>query len=58
MRLSLLKPAYDSYIPSIELAGGIAIRVPMQYDAEQSKFYHDWDLVKKGHQSPNTLIDD
>ena len=43
----VLEPAYDSYIPSIELAGGIAIRVPMQYDAEQSKFYYDWDLVKK-----------
>jgi methionine aminotransferase len=38
----LLEPAYDSYQPAIELAGGRAVRVPMR----RPDFRVDWDRVR------------
>jgi methionine aminotransferase len=38
----LLEPAYDSYEPAIELAGGRAVRVPLR----RPDFAVDWDRVK------------
>ncbi len=37
----LLEPAYDSYEPAVELAGGRAVRVPLQ----SPMFSVDWDRV-------------
>ena len=37
----VVEPVYDSYIPNIELAGGVAVRVPMTAD-----FRVDWDRVE------------
>lgn len=39
----VLEPAYDSYIPAIELNGGKAIRVEMHYP----EYRTDWEEVKK-----------
>ena len=38
----LLDPSYDSYRPSVELAGGTAIHVPLRPDT----FTPDWDQVR------------
>lgn len=38
----LFEPAYDSYIPNIEVNGAIAVRVPLQFPG----YTIDWDLVK------------
>ena len=37
----VVEPAYDSYVPNIALAGGVAVRVPMTED-----FRTDWDRVE------------
>jgi len=39
----VLEPAYDSYLPSIELAGAVAVRVPL--DATRN-YAVDWDRVR------------
>lgn len=39
----ILEPAYDSYEPAIELAGGRAVRVPLR----RPDFTVDWDRVKE-----------
>jgi methionine transaminase len=36
----VVEPAYDSYIPNIELAGGVAVRVPMTVELRV-----DWDRI-------------
>jgi len=36
----VVEPAYDSYIPNIELTGGVAVRVPMTVDLRV-----DWDRI-------------
>ncbi len=36
----VVEPAYDSYIPNIELTGGVAVRVPMTTDLRV-----DWDRI-------------
>lgn len=41
----LLDPAYDAYAPTVQLAGGIPVRVPMRY--ENLAFHFDWDAVEK-----------
>lgn len=41
----LLDPAYDAYAPAVQLAGGVAVRVPMRY--EKLAFHFDWDAVEK-----------
>jgi methionine aminotransferase len=38
----VFEPAYDSYIPNIELNGGIAIRIPLQHPTYEIP----WDLVR------------
>jgi len=38
----LFEPAYDSYIPNIEVNGAIAVRIPLQFP----DYSIDWDLVK------------
>ena len=38
----LFEPAYDSYIPNIEINGGIAIPLPLTYP----DYKIDWDLVR------------
>lgn len=38
----VLKPAYDSYEPVIELNGGIVVQVPLR----DLDFFIDWDLLK------------
>ena len=38
----LFEPAYDSYIPNIEINGAVAIRIPLQFP----DYSIDWDLVK------------
>lgn len=39
----VFEPAYDSYLPAIEIAGGVPIRVPLQ----APDFCIPWDEVKK-----------
>lgn len=39
----VFEPAYDCYIPTIELNGGIAITIPLQFPS----YNIDWDLVKQ-----------
>jgi methionine aminotransferase len=38
----VFEPAYDSYIPNIEVNGGIAVRIPLQYP----NYSIPWDVVK------------
>lgn len=51
----VIEPAYDSYIPSIQLAGGIPVRIPMLYDASEASFSYDWDSIKSAI-SPRTRM--
>ncbi len=37
----VVEPAYDSYIPNVELTGGVAVRVPMTADLRV-----DWDRIE------------
>lgn len=39
----VFEPAYDSYIPNIEINGGVAVRIPLPFP----DFRIDWDRVKK-----------
>jgi methionine aminotransferase len=47
----LLEPAYDSYEPALELAGGRAVRVPLR----RPDFAVDWDRVRDAL-SPRTRL--
>jgi methionine aminotransferase len=47
----LLEPAYDSYVPAVELAGGRAVRVPLR----RPGFGVDWDRVRHAI-SPRTRL--
>ena len=38
----VFEPAYDSYIPNIEINGGIAVRIPLQYP----NYSIPWDIVR------------
>ena len=53
----VIEPAFDSYLPAIELAGGIAVCVPMRLDkVEQCTGYTvDWDKVA-GAVTPKTRL--
>lgn len=43
----VFEPAYDSYIPNIEINGAVAVLIPMIYPKGQSDSYTiDWQLVK------------
>jgi methionine aminotransferase len=48
----LLEPAYDSYEPAVELAGGRAVRVPLG----RPGFAVDWDRVRDAVSSRTRLI--
>jgi len=48
----LLEPAYDSYQPAVELAGGFAVRVPLQ----SPSFSVDWDRVAAAITSRTRLL--
>ena len=38
----LFEPAYDSYIPNIEINGGVAVRIPLEYPG----YAINWDTVR------------
>lgn len=41
----VLDPAYDSYEPAVQLAGGIARHVPLTIDANGHDFHPDWQRI-------------
>ena len=45
-------PAYDSYEPAIELAGGVCIHVPLQ----PPHFRYDWDLVRSAMSARTRMV--
>jgi methionine transaminase len=45
----VLEPAYDSYIPNIEINGGVAVRIPLQFPDYQI----DWNKIRAAY-SPRT----
>ncbi|MBL0180867.1 MAG: methionine aminotransferase [Chitinophagaceae bacterium] len=47
----VFEPAYDSYIPNIEINGGVPVLIPLVYP----DYKIDWDLVKKKI-SPKTKL--
>ena len=48
----VFEPAYDSYIPNIEVNGGIAIRIPLHYPS----YSIDWEVVKQSISSKTRMI--
>ena len=50
----VIEPAYDSYLPTIQLAGGIPVLVSMRLD--QHGFSIDWDAVASKISSKTRLI--
>ncbi|MEO7266157.1 MAG: methionine aminotransferase [Ferruginibacter sp.] len=48
----VFEPAYDSYIPNIEINGGVAIPVPLTFPA----YSIDWQLVKEKMSSKTKAI--
>ena len=48
----VFEPAYDSYIPNIEINGAIPILIPLTYP----EYKIDWDLVKKNITSKTKMI--
>jgi methionine aminotransferase len=50
----VIEPAYDSYIPTIQLAGGIPVLVGMRF--EDNRFSIDWDLLASKISSKTRLI--
>ena len=44
----VFEPAYDSYIPNIEINGAVPVLIPMQFPTEPSECYKiNWQLVKE-----------
>lgn len=41
----VLEPCYDSYVPNIELAGGVVVRVPLGTPGESGSFRPDFDRI-------------
>jgi methionine aminotransferase len=41
----VLEPCYDSYVPNIELAGGVAVRVPLGASDSPGSFHPDFDKI-------------
>jgi methionine aminotransferase len=41
----VLEPCYDSYVPNIELAGGVVVRVPLGKNSEPGTFRPDFDKI-------------
>lgn len=52
----ILDPAYDSYEPAIELAGGITRRVPLRIDENGSDFHPDWQRLSDALNDKTRLI--
>ena len=52
----ILDPAYDSYEPAIELAGGITRRVPLRIDENGSDFHPDWQRLSDTISDKTRLI--
>lgn len=50
----VIEPAYDSYIPSIQLAGGIPVLVSMNY--QDGRFAIDWQKLKDSISNKTRLI--
>ncbi len=48
----VLEPCYDSYIPAIELNGGVAVRVPLT----PGTYGLNWDLLKRSINSRTRLL--
>ena len=48
----LFEPAYDSYIPNIEINGGVAVRIPLQYP----DYSINWEIVKEKVNSKTKAI--
>ena len=43
----VLDPCYDSYVPGIELAGGIPVRVPLGVPGQTANFRPDFDKIAR-----------
>ena len=52
----VLDPAYDSYEPAIELAGGVARHVPLSIDANGHDFHPDWQRLEDTINDQTRLI--
>jgi methionine aminotransferase len=50
----VIEPAYDSYIPSIQLAGGVPVLVSMQY--QFNRFTIDWQKLKDSISNKTRMI--
>ena len=48
----VLEPAYDCYVPAIELSGGKSILIPLKFP----EYSIDWDLVKKSISAKTRMI--
>lgn len=48
----VFEPAYDSYIPNIEINGAVAVRIPLFFP----DYRIDWNLVKKAISSRTRMI--
>jgi len=52
----VFEPAYDSYIPNIEINGGVPVLIPLVHPESRSDSYRiDWDLVRQKI-SPKTKL--
>ncbi|MBN8698848.1 MAG: aminotransferase class I/II-fold pyridoxal phosphate-dependent enzyme [Chitinophagales bacterium] len=52
----VFEPAYDSYIPNIEINGGVPVLIPLVHPEYRSDSYRiDWDLVRQKI-SPKTKL--
>jgi len=49
----LIDPAYDAYAPSVVLAGGIPVHVPMGFS--EGSFFFDWEAIAKA-MNPRTRL--
>ena len=49
-------PAYDAYEPSIRLAGGRAIHIPLASTPERPEFHIDWDRLRERINGHTRLI--
>ena len=53
----VFEPAYDSYIPNIEINGAVPVLIPMIYPTDTSDCYKiDWQLVKEKITSRTKMI--
>ena len=52
----VLDPAYDSYEPAVQLAGGITRHVPLRIDANGHDFHPDWQRIADTINAKTKLI--